>query len=129
MRILAVAGISLALGVGRANAQTVDTTKRGVTPDSALLTPTIVDAGRKIFHGRGTCSACHGDGLQGGPIAPALLGPKWRHLDGSFGAIIDRIDTGLAGTVMMAHPGGITQSQVFMVAVYVWAVSHGSAKP
>jgi len=123
------AGILLVLGVGRAEAQTVDITKRGATPDSALLTPTIVDAGRKIFHGRGSCSACHGDRLQGGPIAPALVGPTWRHLDGSFDAIIDRIDNGLAGTVMMPRPGRITESQVFMVATYVWAVSHGRATP
>ena len=123
------AGILLVLGVGRAEAQTVDITKRGATPDSALLTPTIVDAGRKIFHGRGSCSACHGDRLQGGPIAPALVGPTWRHLDGSFDGIIDRIDNGLAGTVMMPRPGRITESQVFMVATYVWAVSHGRATP
>ena len=126
---VAVAGISLVLGVVRAEAQTVDTKKRGATPDSALLTPAIINAGRKIFHGRGSCFACHGDGLQGGPIAPALLGPTWRHVDGSFDAIVDRIDNGLAGTVMMPHPGRITEAQVFMVATYVWAVGHGRATP
>ena len=126
---VAVAGISLALGIGRAEAQTVDITKRGATPDSALLTPTTLDAGRKIFHGRGSCSACHGDKLQGGPVAPALVGPTWRHVDGSFNAILDRIENGLAGTVMMPHPGRITEPQVFMVATYVWAVSHGRATP
>jgi mono/diheme cytochrome c family protein len=126
---VAVAAISLLLGVGRAAAQAVDTTKREAPPDSALATPATVDAGRQIFHGRGSCHACHGEKLQGGPIAPALTGPKWRHIDGTFGAIFDRIDDGLAGTVMMPHPGGITTSQVFMVATYVWAVSHGRAQP
>jgi mono/diheme cytochrome c family protein len=124
-----VAGISLALWVGRAEAQVVDTTKRGPVPDSTLLTPAIIDAGRKIFHGPGSCSACHGDKLQGGPIAPALVGPKWRHIDGTFDAIIDRIDKGLAGTIMVPRPGGITESQIFMVATYIYAVSHGQAKP
>lgn len=126
---LAVAGISPALWVGRAEAQVVDTTKRGPVPDSALLTPAIIDAGRKIYHGRGSCSGCHGDKLQGGPIAPALVGPNWRHIDGSFDALLDRIDNGLAGTIMVPRPGGITESQIFMVATYIYAVSHGQAKP
>jgi len=126
---VAFAGILLVLGSGGAAAQAVDTTNRGAAPDSAMLTPAIIDAGRKIFHGRGSCSACHGDKLQGGPIAPALVGPKWRHIDGSYDAIIDRIDNGLAGTVMVPHPGGITEAQIFMVATYIYAVSRGQAKP
>lgn len=126
---VAFAAVLLVLAGGAAAAQAVDTTKRGTVPDSALLTPAIIDAGRKVFHGRGSCSACHGDKLQGGPIAPALVGPKWRHIDGSFDAIIDRIDNGLAGTVMVPHPGGITEAQIFMVATYIYAVSRGQAKP
>jgi mono/diheme cytochrome c family protein len=126
---IALAGVSPALWVGQAEAQVVDTTKRGPVPDSALLTPAIIDAGRKIYHGRGSCSSCHGDKLQGGPIAPALVGPKWLHIDGTFDAIVDRIDNGLAGTLMLPHPGGITESQVFIVATYVYEVSRGRAKP
>lgn len=126
---LAVASLSPALWVSRAECQVVDTTKRGPVPDSSLLTPEIFAAGRKIYRGRGTCSSCHGDKLQGGPIAPALTGPNWRHIDGSFDAIVERIDNGLAGTLMMPHPGGISESQVFMVATYVYQVSHGRATP
>ena len=66
----------------------------------------MVDAGRKVFHGKGTCFGCHGDKLQGGPVAPALTGPSWRHITGTFDAIIDRIDNGLPGTLMVPHPGG-----------------------
>ncbi len=124
-----VAAISLVLGVGRATAQAVGTTKQETPPDSALATPATVDEGRLVFHGRGSCHACHGDKLQGGPIAPALTGPQWRHIDGSFGAILDRIVNGMAGTVMTPRPGRITSSQAFMVATYVWAVSHGRAQP
>lgn len=126
---IAVAGLSPAPWVGQAEAQVVDTTKRGPVPDSSLLTPAIIAAGRKIYRGRGTCSSCHGDKLQGGPIAPALTGPNWRHIDGTFDAIVERIDNGLAGTLMMPHPGGINESQVFMVATYVYQVSHGRATP
>jgi mono/diheme cytochrome c family protein len=119
----------LALGGNRASAQVVDTTIKSAEPDSALLTPAMMDAGRKIFHGKGNCFACHGDKLQGGPIAPALTGKSWRHVSGTFDAIVDRIDNGLSGTLMVPHPGGITEAQVFLVATYVYSVSHGLAKP
>ena len=119
----------IALGPSRAWAQVVDTTAKGAEPDTALLSPAMIEAGRKIFHGKGNCSACHGEKLQGGPIAPALTGPTWRHITGAFDAIVDRIDNGLSGTLMVPHPGGITESQVFLVATYIYAVSHGLAKP
>jgi mono/diheme cytochrome c family protein len=119
----------IALGAGRAEGQAVDTTAKGPEPTAAMLTPAMLDAGRKVFHGRGTCFACHGDKLQGGPVAPALTGPKWRHINGTFDGIIDRIDNGLPGTLMVPHPGGITESQIFMVAAYIYAVSHQLAKP
>jgi mono/diheme cytochrome c family protein len=127
LRLLLVTG-ALSLGAQYAQAQTPDTA-HGPVPDSTMLTTTMIDAGRKIFHGKGTCFGCHGDKLQGGPVAPALTGRSWRHIDGSYSAIIDRVDHGLAGTLMVPHPGGIEESQVFLVASYVYAVSHGLAKP
>lgn len=127
LRLLLVTG-ALSLGVQHAQAQTPDSA-RGPVPDSTMLTTATIDAGRKIFHGKGTCFGCHGDKLQGGPVAPALTGRSWRHIDGSYSAIIDRVDNGLAGTLMVPHPGGIEESQVFLVASYVYAVSHGLAKP
>jgi mono/diheme cytochrome c family protein len=120
---------AMALSARRAQAQVVDTTSKGSEPDSAMLSPAMVDAGRKIFHGKGTCSGCHGDKLQGGPVAPALTGPSWRHITGTYEAIIDRVDNGLPGTLMVPHPGGITESQVFLVASYIYSVSHQKTKP
>ena len=120
---------AMALGARRAAAQVVDTTSKGAEPDPAMLSPAMVEAGRKLFHGKGTCSGCHGDKLQGGPIAPALTGPSWRHITGTFEAIIDRVDNGLPGTLMVPHPGGITESQVFLVASYIFAVSHKKENP
>jgi mono/diheme cytochrome c family protein len=120
---------AMLLGAQRMQAQVVDTTIKAATPDSAMLSPGIVDAGRKIFHGKGTCFGCHGDKLQGGPVAPALTGQSWRHISGTYDAIIDRVDNGLSGTLMVPHPGGITEAQVFLVASYIYAVSHGLAKP
>ncbi len=119
----------MAAGAAEARAQAVDTTRRGEAPDSALMSPAIIEAGRKLFHGKGTCYACHGNNLQGGPVAPGLDGPHWKHIDGTFAAILGRIDHGNPGTIMVAHPGGINESQVFIVAAYVYAVSHGQARP
>jgi mono/diheme cytochrome c family protein len=120
---------AMALGARRAAAQVVDTTSKGAEPNPAILSPEMVEAGRKIFHGKGTCFGCHGAKLQGGPVAPALTGPSWRHITGTYEAIIDRVDNGLPGTLMVPHPGGITESQVFLVASYIYAVSHQMAKP
>jgi mono/diheme cytochrome c family protein len=119
----------LALPPSRAGAQVVDTTRKGSEPDPALLTPAMIEAGRKIFHGQGNCYACHGEKLQGGPIAPPLTGKAWRHISGTFDAIVDRIDNGLANTLMVPHPGGISESQIFLVATYVYTMSHGPPKP
>jgi mono/diheme cytochrome c family protein len=126
-RLLLVSG-ALSICAHRALAQVADTA-RSPEPDSTMLTPSMIEAGRKIFHGKGTCSGCHGDKLQGGPVAPALTGPSWRHINGTYSAIIDRVDNGLAGTLMVPHPGGIEEPQVFLVASYVYAVSHGLTKP
>jgi mono/diheme cytochrome c family protein len=121
--------VIMALVAHRAAAQVVDTTAKKAEPEPAMLAPDMIDAGRKIFHGKGTCSGCHGDKLQGGPVAPALTGASWRHISGTYDAIIDRVDNGLPGTLMVPHPGGITEAQVFLVASYIYAVSHQKAKP
>ncbi|HXI20205.1 MAG TPA: cytochrome c, partial [Gemmatimonadales bacterium] len=97
--------------------------------DTAVVTDEIVDEGRKIFHGQGTCYGCHGSKLQGGPVAPSLRGPKWRNGDGSFDMILHVVRGGVPGTVMVSHPGGISDAQLLQVATYVYAVSHGLAKP
>lgn len=101
-------------------------------PDSAAvakaLAATIVE-GRQIFHGVGTCFACHGSKLEGTALAPTLRVHKWKNGDGSLAAIFF-IDThGVRGTAMVSHPGGINDVQAKKVATYVWAVSHGKVLP
>jgi mono/diheme cytochrome c family protein len=120
---LLLAAVLLTLGV---HSRTV---AAQASADTAVVTDEVTDAGRKIFHGPGTCHACHGSKLQGGPIAPSLLGPKWRNGDGSFDMILHVLRGGVPGTVMVSHPGGISDAQVIQVATYVYAVSHGLAKP
>ena len=132
--VILVTLLVLAAGVRSAHAQAAPVPAQqpaadAAAADTAAATDEVVDAGRKIFHGKGTCHACHGDQLQGGPIAPSLRGPKWRHIDGTFEAILQRVRGGYPGSVMVAHPGGIDDAQTIQVATYVWAVSHGKAKP
>lgn len=91
--------------------------------------PAVVTAGRKVFHGKGSCYACHGPKLEGGPVAPSLRGGTWRHIDGTFESILNRVRTGSAGTAMVPDPGGINDGEAVEVATYIYAVSHGKAKP
>ena len=128
-RWIALALLLLGLTASSARAQAANPAQAGAAPDPSVLTPAIVDQGRKVFHGQGNCYACHGDKLEGGPIAPSLRGPKWRHIDGSYEAIIHRIDEGYPGTAMVGHPGNISEAQVLMAASYIYSVSHGLAKP
>ncbi len=99
-------------------------------PDSVLATPAAINAGRAIFHGQGTCLICHGSNLEGG-VGPQLLRPhEWKDAKaGTIAAIVGVISNGVEGTAMASHPGGISDEQVRQVAAYVWAVSHGQAKP
>jgi mono/diheme cytochrome c family protein len=107
-------------------------TRRGPSqePDTAAVTPDVIDAGRRIFSGRGTCYACHGPHLEGGPVAPTLRAHTWKDAKGGDLGAIYYIDThGVPGTVMVAHPGGISDADAVRVASFVWAVSHRGAKP
>jgi cytochrome c oxidase cbb3-type subunit III len=95
----------------------------------AQATPAAIDAGRAIFHGAGTCLVCHGGNLEGA-IGPQLTAHDWKDAKGgTLDAIVSVITKGVDGTAMVSHPGGISDAQVQQVAAYVWAVSHGKAKP
>jgi mono/diheme cytochrome c family protein len=89
----------------------------------------VLTEGRKIFHGQGLCYACHGGRLQGGPVAPALAGPRRNLEDTSFARILHVIRAGEPHTPMVANQGGIDAGQIVQVANYVWAVSHGKSVP
>ena len=130
LRRLALALFLAIMWVAPAQAQaTGDAGQPRVTADSPMLSDQGIDAGRSIFHGAGTCHACHGDDLVGGAIAPSLRGPKWRHVDGTFKSILERVRQGKDGTLMVGHPGDISDAEAVQVATYVWAVSQGKAKP
>ena len=99
-------------------------------PDSSAVTPVMVEAGRAIFHGKGTCFACHGPQLQGTQVAPTLKQHAWRDAkNGDFVNIFFVVTHGVPGTLMVAFPGGITRSEALNAASYVWSVGRGKAQP
>ena len=99
-------------------------------PDTSAITPAMVDLGRAIFHGKGMCKACHGQKLQGGQIAPTLKQHAWRDAkNGDFAAIYYVATHGVPSTLMVSHPGGISNAEALAVASYVWSVGQGKVKP
>jgi mono/diheme cytochrome c family protein len=99
-------------------------------PDTSAITPAMVDLGRAIFHGKGTCFACHGERLEGSQIAPTLKSHAWRDAKNGDFAEIYRVAThGVPSTLMVAYPGGITPAEAKAVASYVWSVGQGKVKP
>jgi Cytochrome c, mono- and diheme variants len=122
--VRAVAVIPLALLSGLAWRQAT------AVPDTAAITPQMVELGRAIFHGQGTCFACHGAKLEGTQIAPTLKTHAWRDAkNGDFAAIFYVATHGVPSTLMVAYPGGINREQALAVASYVWSVGQGKTKP
>ena len=116
----------LAVGVRFTAAQQ----QAAVAPDSSAITPAMVDAGRAIFHSKGTCFACHGPQLEGTQVAPTLKPHAWRDAkNGDFAAIFYVVTHGVPSTLMVAFPGGITRTEAMNVASYVFSVGRGRAKP
>jgi len=99
-------------------------------PDTNAIPPDMVSDGRRIFHGKGTCFACHGAHLEGGPIAPTLKPHAWKDAKGGDLSAIHYVVThGVSGTPMVSHPGGISDAEAIRVAVYIWSVGHRGATP
>ena len=99
-------------------------------PDTTVITPAMVDLGRAIFHGKGTCFACHGQQLEGSQIAPTLKSHAWRDAkNGEFTQIYRVATHGVPSTLMVAFPGGISATEAMAVASYVWSVGQGKVKP
>ena len=110
--------------------QTRTTPQQNASPDTTMVTPEKVELGRAIFHGQGTCFACHGQKLEGSQIAPTLMPHEWRDAkNGEFAAIYYVATHGVRSTLMVAYPGGISPEQALAVASYVWSVSRGKVKP
>ncbi len=92
------------------------------TPEE--VTDELIKQGRLVYESAGTCFACHGAQLEGGPIAPNLNDDQWKSGTGDFASILTTVRNGVSGTAMAAYPGGISDEQAQQVAAYVWAVAH-----
>jgi len=107
-----------------------DIGSQSVLPETGQITKAMINSGRDVFHGAGTCFACHGAELEGTPIAPTLQKHAWKDAkDGTLPEIYRVVTHGVDGTAMVSHPGGITDAQAVYAAVYVYSVSHGTAQP
>lgn len=91
-----------------------------------------VAQGKVVFEGPGTCFACHGTTGEGTPIAPDLTDDEWLNVDGSYGQLVEIIDTGVQETkefpgLMMPRGGsGMSDEDLRAVAAYVWSLSRPS---
>lgn len=128
---LAVVALALMTPVGAArgsSARNAVSTRQ--QPDSTAITPALIDAGRAIFHGKGTCFACHGAQLEGTQVAPTLKKHAWRDAkNGELANIFFVATHGVPGTIMVAFPGGISKTEAVAVVSYVWSVGQGKVKP
>lgn len=116
---LVCAGVALALVPGVAAAQVADS-----------MSPAAISAGRDVYHGAGTCQVCHGQNLEGSPLAPTLKAHEWKDAKGGgYDAILNVVMKGVPGTAMVSHPGGISDADAKKIAAYVWAVGHAKTTP
>lgn len=99
-------------------------------PDTAAITPAMVDLGRALFHGKGLCFGCHGAQLEGSQVAPTLKQHDWQDAkDGRFDEIFRVLTHGVPSTIMVAFPGNISRAEALAVASYIWSVNHRRAPP
>ncbi len=91
----------------------------------------LVQAGRKIFHGEGTCVVCHGPegkGIQN--LCPDLTDAEWLHIEQplSVGKIKQIVRNGV--NAPKRHRGNmppfgktLTEDKITAVATYVYSLS------
>lgn len=123
--VMAFAGlVLLPLGAAGQTTSLVDSLPEGVTPS-------MVNAGKDLFGGRGLCLTCHGPDAKGG-LGPDLTDTEWLHGEGRFTEIVARILLGvpdedsITGQSMPPKGGStLTDQEVRAVAAYVWTLSRG----
>jgi len=76
---------------------------------------------------RRTCSACHGPGGKGTPLAPALVG-ELVHGD-SAGRLRDVVRKGVPGTTMAAFEGILSGDQIDLVVDHVLDIRKHPSRP
>lgn len=91
----------------------------------ADVTPAMIEQGKKIFHGKGLCVACHGQAARGG-LAPSLADTAWIHSRGTYEEIIAQIQRGVPAESSQSRTpmppgggGGLKPEEIRAVAAYV----------
>lgn len=102
-------------------------------PGSAVDCPDIdqelVERGREVFAGAGSCFSCHGGAAGGSQLGPDLTDGEWLNVDGSYGAIAEVVRTGVSSPERFPAPmppmGGasLSRDQVCSVAAYIYSLS------
>ncbi len=93
------------------------------------VTDEMIEAGRLVYQSAGTCFACHGAKLEGGPIAPNLNDDQWKSGSGEYESLLETVRNGVSGSAMAAYPGGISDEQAQQVAAYIWAIVNDRTEP
>ncbi len=94
------------------------------------VTGAMVDRGRELFNGAGSCFACHGQNGTDGALAPDLTDDDWLNVDGTYPAIIDLINTGVEAPrefpgIMLPRAGmPLSDEDVAALAGYVWSLAN-----
>lgn len=100
-------------------------------PGCPEISPALVEDGRKIFSGPGTCFACHGANAKGSVVAPNLTDSTWLNIDGSYAAIAELVRSGVPHPKKFPAPmppmGGaqLSTQQICAVAAYVHGLGGG----
>lgn len=105
----------------------------GVAAPEAVLPATAFDPGKAIFHGKGSCSTCHGRSGTGTPLGPDLSDDVWLHFESRPAApqLEALIANGVARPVRHPAPmppmGGarLSTQEVTQLAAYVLSLSAG----
>ena len=88
--------------------------------------PELVEKGKALYNGKGTCFNCHGKSGEGdGPVAAGLdPSPRnfhnqdfWRHR--TEGEVFWAIKNGLSGTGMIGFDGQLTDEEIWAIIQYL----------
>lgn len=93
------------------------------------VTSEMITAGGELFKTDALCHACHGvDGKGIANLGSDLTDGEWVHVDGSYTAIVELINTGITaeesstGIPMPPRAGAnLSDDQVSAVAAFVWS--------
>ena len=121
--------------MGAARADTSAAPAPTATPAGAVgecppVRQALVDSGRAVFSGAGSCFACHGPNAKGTALAPDLTDAQWLNVDGSYGSIAGLVRSGVPKPKEHSAPmpalGGapLSGAQVCAVAAYVYSLVH-----